>query len=80
LKTTVELTDNLLIATKPLAAQSKTTPNAVVKSALRREVEPQETLAPDRPCEVGPSGSLSLKKGTGALTGMAGSCVGLSAI
>jgi hypothetical protein len=80
MKTAVELPDNLLIAAKTLAAQRKTTLNAMVKSVLRREVAPQENLAPAKPCEVGPSGSLSSKKRTEALTGMTGARVCLPAI
>jgi hypothetical protein len=41
----------------------------VDQSALRREVAPQETLAPDNRCEVGPFGILSLQKRTEARTG-----------
>ncbi len=55
MKTTVELPDNLLIAAKTLTTQRKTTLNAMVKRALRREVAPQENLATAKPCEVGPS-------------------------
>ncbi len=80
MKITFELPDNLLIAAKTLATQRKTTLNAMVKRALCREVAPQENLAPAKPCEVGPSGSLSLKKRTEALTGMTGACVCLPAI
>jgi hypothetical protein len=36
--------------------------------ALRREIAPQENLAPDSPYEVGPFGILSLKKRTEGLT------------
>ncbi len=69
MKTTLELPDKLLIAAKTLGAQRKTTLKAMGKSALRREVAPQESLAPDSPCKVGPFGLLSLKKRTEALTG-----------
>jgi hypothetical protein len=37
--------------------------------ALRREIAPQENIAPDSPYEVGPFGILSLKKRAEALTG-----------
>jgi len=68
MKTTLDLPDNLLIAAKALAAQRKTTLKAMVEHALRREIAPQENLAPDSPYEVGPFGILSLKKRTEALT------------
>ena len=47
MRTTVILPDSLLIAAKAVAAQRKTTLKAMVKSALRREVAPQENLAPE---------------------------------
>lgn len=68
MKTTLDLPDNLLIAAKALAAQRKTTLKAMVEHALRREIAPQENLAPDSPYEVGPFGILSLKKRTEGLT------------
>jgi hypothetical protein len=68
MKTTLDLPDNLLIAAKALAAQRKTTLKAMVEHALRREIAPQENLAPDSPYEVGPFGILSLKKRAEALT------------
>lgn len=68
MKTTLDLPDNLLIAAKALAAQRKTTLKAMVEHALRREIAPQEHLAPDSPYEVGPFGILSLKKRTEGLT------------
>jgi hypothetical protein len=40
----------------------------MVEHALRREIAPQENLAPDSPYEVGPFGILSLKKRTEGLT------------
>ncbi len=64
MKTTLDLPDDLLIAAKALAAQRKTTLKAMVEHALRREIAPQEKLAPDSPYEVGPFGILSLKKRT----------------
>ncbi len=66
-KTTLDLPDDLLIAAKALAAQRKTTLKAMVEHALRREIAPQENLAPDSPYEVGPFGILSLKKRTEGL-------------
>ena len=68
MKTTLDLPDSLLIAAKALAAQRKTTLKAMVEHALRREIAPQENLAPDSLYEVGPFGILSLKKRTEALT------------
>ena len=68
MKTTLDLADDLLIAAKALAAQRKTTLKAMVEHALRREIAPQEYLAPDSPYEVGPFGILSLKKRSEALT------------
>ena len=68
MKTTLDLPDNLLIAAKALAAQRKTTLKAMVEHALRREIAPQENLAPDSLYEVGPFGILSLKKRTEGLT------------
>jgi diacylglycerol kinase family enzyme len=68
MKTTLDLSDNLLIAAKALAAQRKTTLKAMVEHALRREITPQENLAPDSLYEVGPFGILSLKKRTEGLT------------
>ena len=68
MKTTLDLPDNLLIAAKALAAQRKTTLRAMVEHALRREIAPQENLAPDSPYEVGPFGILSLKKRNEGLT------------
>jgi len=68
MKTTLDLPDTLLIAAKALAAQRKTTLKAMVEHALRREIAPLETLAPDSPYEVGPFGILSLKKRSEALT------------
>jgi hypothetical protein len=68
MKTTLDLPDNLLIAAKALAAQRKTTLKAMVEHALRREIAPQENLAPDSPYEVGPFGILSLKKRSEGLT------------
>jgi hypothetical protein len=41
----------------------------VDQSALRREVAPQENLAPDSPSKIGPVGILGLQKRTEALTG-----------
>lgn len=67
-KTTLDLPDDLLIAAKALAAQRKTTLKAMVEHALRREIAPQEDLAPDSPYEVGPFGILSLKKRAEGLT------------
>jgi hypothetical protein len=67
-KTTLDLPDDLLIAAKALAAQRKTTLKAMVEHALRREIAPQENLAPDSPYEVGPFGILSLKKRAEGLT------------
>jgi hypothetical protein len=69
MKTTLDLPDSLLIAAKALAAQRKTTLKAMVEHALRREIAPQENLAPDSPYEIGPFGILSLKKRAEVLTG-----------
>ncbi len=68
MKTTLDLPDDLLIAAKALAAQRKTTLKAMVEHAPRREIAPQENLAPDSPYEVGPFGILGLKKRTEGLT------------
>jgi hypothetical protein len=68
MKTTLDLEDSLLIAAKALAAQRKTTLKAMVEHALRREIAPSETLAPDSPYELGPVGILSLKKRADRLT------------
>lgn len=68
MKTTLDLPDDLLIAAKALAALRKTTLKAMVEHALRREIAPQENLAPDSPYESGPFGILSLKKRTETLS------------
>ena len=68
MKTTLDLPDDLLITAKALAARRKTTLKAMVEHALRREIAPQEKLAPDSLYEMGPFGILSLKKRRHRLT------------
>ena len=55
MKTTLGLPDDLLIEAKALAALRKTTLQAI-EHALRREIAPEERLAPDSPYVMGPFG------------------------
>lgn len=68
MKTTLDLSDDLLIEAKTLAARRKTTLKAVVESALRRELRPAAGLENPDPeeFEVGPFGILRIKKVPGA--------------
>jgi hypothetical protein len=63
-KTTLDLSDDLLIQAKTVAARRRTTLRALVEHALRRELRPAtEEQNPDpAKYELGPFGILSLKK------------------
>jgi hypothetical protein len=64
MKTTLDLSDDLLIQAKTVAAHRRTTLRALVEHALRRELRPAtEEQNPDPgKYELGPFGILSLKK------------------
>jgi len=66
MKTTLEIEDDLFIATKAAAAQRRTTIRAIVEHALRREVigkEEEQTSAERARCyEIGEFGLPRLKR------------------
>jgi hypothetical protein len=67
MKTTLDLTDDLLMEAKTLAVRRKTTLKALVESALRREIRPAAEIGNPDPekFEVGPLGFLVLKRKPG---------------
>ena len=70
MKTTLDLSDDLLVEAKMLAARRRTTLKALVESALRREIRPAAELENPDPekYEVGPFCILSLKRTGKGLT------------
>ena len=64
MKTTLDLSDDLLIEAKTLAVRRRTTLKALVEHALRREIHPSsaDDKATDDFMEVGPGGIPRLKK------------------
>lgn len=64
MKTTLDLSDDLLIQAKQVAVRRRTTLKAMVEQALRRELAPPQEVPsahPDR-YEIGELGFLVLKK------------------
>jgi len=61
MKTTLDLPDALLIEAKTVAARRRTTLRSLVESALRREIFPANTPAPDALIEIGPNDFPRLK-------------------
>lgn len=51
MKTTIELSDDLLLAAKRLALERRTTLRALVENGLRRELAGDEDTAPRHPLE-----------------------------
>ena len=49
MKTTMDIDDALLIATKEAAARRRTTMKAIVEHALRREIAPDQDFAIEEP-------------------------------
>jgi len=49
MKTTMDIDDDLFIATKAAAARRRTTMKAIIEHALRREINPGEDMAAEEP-------------------------------
>ncbi|MBM3846323.1 MAG: hypothetical protein FJ405_08560 [Verrucomicrobia bacterium] len=62
MKTTIELPDTLFAAAKAAAARRRTTLNAMMEQALRREIAYDEKPAPDAHFELNEKGFPVLKK------------------
>lgn len=70
MKTTLDLSDQLLIQAKQVAARRRTTLKALVEQALRRELAPPQEAPPADPdhYEIGDLGFLVLKKRAATVT------------
>jgi hypothetical protein len=68
MKTTLDLTDDLLIEAKSVAVRRRTTLKAIIEHALRREIQHPKDTPPteDDRFETGPFGILRLKRNRGA--------------
>ncbi len=65
MKTTMDIDDELLIATKAAAARRRTSMKAIVEHALRREIAPKQDFAMEEPAacyRTGKHGLPVLKK------------------